>query len=188
MKLFSVCLGFALVLSSLTFADAWAQTLAEFSEGTAEPTLSDLIFEANFDAQANGGTSCATATILEGGTTYSAITTAAPNWMGSFGPLLSPSNDVVYKFVAGPSVEGSITPTSSDYTFAMYLIPSCADAGSEPQPIGASATIGRGIDLVASGVISGNTYYLAITGPASGGAGANGTLNFTTPFSIAVDP
>jgi hypothetical protein len=64
----------------------------------------------------------------------------------------------------------------------MYLIPSCTDSGSEPQPIGATATIGRGIDLAVSGVISGNTYYLAITGPASGGAGANGTLNFTTPF------
>jgi hypothetical protein len=188
MKLCCVCLGLALVLSCLTFDDTWAQTLAESMDRTAEPTLSDLIFEADFDAQENGGTSCATATILEAGTTYSAITTTAPNWMGTFGPLFSPSNDVVYVFVAGPDVEGSITPTSSDYTFAMYLIPSCADSGTEPQPIGATATIGRGIDLAASGVISGNTYYLAVTGPASGGAGANGTLNFTTPFSIAGHP
>ena len=182
MKLCSVFVGFALV-SCLTFDEARAQTLTEFSEGPAAGSaLSDLIFEADFDAQANGGTSCATATILEGGTTYSAVTTTAPNWMSSFGPLASPSNDVVYKFVAGPNVSGSITPTASNYTFAMYLIPSCAESGSEPQPIGATATLGRGIDLVVSGVISGNTYYLAITGPASGGAGANGTLNFTTPF------
>jgi hypothetical protein len=105
--------------------------------------------------------------------------------MSSFGPLFSPSNDVVYMFVAGPDVDGSIIPTASNFAFAMYLIPSCAESGSEPSPIGATATIGTGIDLLASGVISGNTYYLAVTGTASDGPGANGTLNFTTPFSIA---
>lgn len=183
-----ICVGFALVLSGSTFDAACAQTLTGSWDRTADPAVTDLIFEADFDVETNGGTSCATATVLDGVATYSAITTAAPNWMSSFGPLLSPSNDVVYKFVAGPDVVGSIVPTSSNYTFAMYLIPSCTDSGSEPQPIGATATIGRGIDLAASGVISGNTYYLAITGPASGGAGANGTLNFTTPFSIAGHP
>lgn len=150
----------------------------------ADVALSNLIFNDDFDGQENGGTSCASASVLGGDTTYSADTTAAPNWIGSFGPLFSPSNDVIYRFVAGPDVEGSITPTGSNYTFAMYLIASCRDSGAEPAPIGASATIGRGIDLAASGVISGHTYYLAITGASSGGAGANGILNFTTPVSL----
>ena len=153
-------------------------------ERTATPASSDLIFNDGFDGQnENGGTSCATATVLAAGLTYTADTIAAPNWMSSFGPLNSPSNDVVYTFVAGPDVSGFITPIASNFDFAMYLIPSC-ESGTEPSPIGATATIGRGIDLATSGVTSGNTYYLAITGTASGGGGANGRLNFTTPFSI----
>jgi hypothetical protein len=149
--------------------------------------LSDVIFDGGFDEQ-NGGTSCDTATVLGGGLSYRGDTTAAPNWMSSFGPLFSPSSDVVYVFVAGAGVNGSITPTASNYEFAMYLIPSCVESGSEPSPIGATATIGTGIDLSASGVRSGNTYYLVVTGTASGGAGADGAVIFTTPLSIAVSP
>lgn len=201
MKPCRVFVGSALVSFCLTFDDTRAQVITELGDGITAgsfPTgiatgtdgnlLSDLIFNDGFDGQKNGGTSCATATILEGGVTYAADTTAAPNWMSSFGPLLSPSNDVVYMFVAGPDADGSITPTASNYAFAMYLIPSCSESGTEPPPIGVTATIGRGIDLMASGVTSGNTYFLAITGTASGGAGANGTLNFTTPFSLAPMP
>ena len=197
MKSCRVFVGPALGWFCLTFGGTMAGgatelsdgiTASSFPSGIATEALSDLIFDNGFDGQENGDTSCATATVLGGGTTYTADTIAAPNWMSSFGPLLSPSNDVVYTFVAGPVVEGSITPTASNYAFAMYLIPSCAEPGSEPQPIGASATVGRGIDLVASGVTSGNTYYLAITGVAAGGAGANGTVNFTTPFSFAIPP
>jgi hypothetical protein len=66
----------------------------------------------------------------------------------------------------------------------MYLIERCVEPGIEPQPIGATATLGHGIDLAAAGVVSGNTYYLAVTGAAAGGAGANGFLNFTTPASL----
>jgi len=157
------------------------------TERITTETLSDLIFNGGFDVQ-NGGTSCATATVLEGDLTYGANTTAAPNWMSSFGPLFSQSNDVAYVFVAGADVAGSITPTASDYPFAMYLIASCADSGTEPTPIGATGTIGVGIDLSAAGVTSGNTYYLVVTGTASDGAFANGTLNFTTPISISSPP
>jgi hypothetical protein len=149
---------------------------------TASPA--DLVFDDDFDGQKNGGTCCAAATPLAGGVTYGADTTAAPNWMTTFGPLFSPSNDVVYVFVAGPDVQGSIVPTASNYDFAMYLITSCVNSGGELPPIGATATLGHGIDLSAAGVISGDTYYLAITGTASGGPGANGTLNFTTPSSL----
>lgn len=178
-----------LTLLAIWTIDAVADTWSPYTD---EPITTgapgDLVFDNGFDGQQNGGTSCATAIILGGGSTYTGDTTAAPNWMSTFGPLFSPSNDVVYQFVAGPDVDGFITPTGSNFTFAMYLIPSCAESGAEPSPIGATATIGRGIDLLASGVTSGNTYYLAITGTASGGGGANGTVNFTTPFSIAIPP
>lgn len=193
MKSCRVLFGSALVSSCFMFHDARAQVVMELSDGISadDPridALSDLIFDGGFDGQQNGGTSCGAATVLGGGTTYTSDTNLAPNWMSSFGPLFSPSNDVVYMFVAGPDVDGTITPIASNYTFAMYLIPSCTDSGTEPPPIGASGTVGRGIDLAASGVISGNTYYLAITGTASGGPGANGTVNFTTPFSLTMAP
>jgi hypothetical protein len=190
MKHCRIFVGSALVSFCLTFDDARAQVITEFSDGITGsfPTgiargpdgnlLSDPIFDDGFEGQ-NGGSSCATATILGGGLPYTAYTTPAANWMSAFGPLFSLSNDVVYMFVAGPDVDGSITPTASNYSFAMYLIPGCAELGTEPVPIGATATIGTGIDLLASGVSSGNTYYLAVTGTASGGAGANGTLTFT---------
>jgi hypothetical protein len=41
-------------------------------------------------AQNNGGTSCATATVIMNAGGYMADTTAAPNWMESFGPLVIP--------------------------------------------------------------------------------------------------
>lgn len=135
----------------------------------------------------NGGTTCATATTIVSNTTYTADTTAAPNWMATFGPLVSPSNDVVYTFVAPASVTGgNINPTASSYAFALYLIPSCADAGTEPTPIGATATIGTPIDLPGSGVTPGNTYFLAATGTAAGGAGANGTVTFNATLPVTL--
>ena len=197
-----VIVGSALVSFCLTFDDARAQVVTEFSDGITAGSFAtgiatgpdgnlpdDLIFDYGFEGQ-NGGTSCATATVLEGGLPYTADTVAAPNWMSTFGPLASLSNDVVYMFVAGPDVDGSIIPIASNYSFAMYLIPSCAESGPEPVPIGATATIGRGIDLLASGVSSGNTYYLAVTGTALDGPGANGTLTFafsSTTFSAQAD-
>jgi hypothetical protein len=186
--------GSVLVLSCLAFNGAFAQSGGERDDAANagslvrpdEPALSDLIFDTDFEGERNGGTSCATANPLTGDTTFSSDTTASSNWMASFGPLLSPSNDVVYTFLAGPDVQGSIVPTVANYTFAMYLMETCSENGTEPTPIGATATLGRGIDLAASGVISGHTYYLAITAPAGGGPGANGILNFTTPASVTI--
>jgi len=134
----------------------------------------------------NGGTSCGTATTIVSVNSYTADTTAAPNWMSNFGPLVSPSNDVVYTFVAPASVTGgTITPTASNYAFALYLIPSCA-AGAEPTPIGATPTVGTPIDLAASGVTPGNTYFLAATGTAAGGATANGTVTFNATLPVTL--
>ncbi|HEX5122295.1 MAG TPA: hypothetical protein VFV97_03535 [Rhodanobacteraceae bacterium] len=131
------------------------------------------------DAQAQ---TCAAAITLTScsdiGCSYVADTTQSTNWMTTFGPLISPSNDVLYQFTGGQGISGTITPTASNYLFALYLIPSCSDTGTEPPPIGATATIGRAIDLDASGVVGGHTYYLAVTGAAAGGSDANGTLSF----------
>jgi hypothetical protein len=123
------------------------------------------------------GASCATAIPLAANTTYTSDTTTTTNWMTSFGPLVSPSNDQLYTFTAGPQPLGTLTPTSASYQFAMYLITTCSDGGTEPAPIKATSTIGVGIDL-SSGITQGSVYYLAVTGIAAGGAGANGTLTF----------
>jgi hypothetical protein len=128
------------------------------------------------NAHAQDGLSCASAIPVSSYSSYTSDTTNASNWMTSFGPLVSPSNDVVYKFVAGSQPLDPITPTSSNYSFAMYLIPSCSESGTEPVPISATATINQSLSLQT--LTEGNTYYLAVTGTAAGGPGANGTLTF----------
>lgn len=128
----------------------------------------------------NGGTTCATATTIASGATLEADTTAAPNWMSSFGPLVSPSNDVAYTFTPAADFPTTLTPTAADYAFAMYLIPSCNDSGTEPVPIAATATLGIPINV--SGLVPGHQYYLAVTGTAAGGAGANGHLTIVQPL------
>jgi len=122
---------------------------------------------------------CASAVTIASNSSYTSDTTTTTNWMTSFGPLVSPSNDMLYTFVAGAQPLGTITPTASSYQFAMYLIPSCADAGTEPSPIKATSTVGTAIDL-STGITQGTQYYLAVTGIAAGGAGANGTVSFDT--------
>jgi len=125
---------------------------------------------------------CASATPIASNTSYVSDTTGTTDWMFQFGPLASPSHDMLYTFTAGAPPLGMITPTASSYLFAMYLIPSCADSGSEPSPIRATATLGRAIDL--NGLTEGMRYYLAVTGTAAGGPGANGTVHFNTPFPV----
>ena len=100
--------------------------------------------------------------------------------MTSFGPLVSPANDELYKFTAGAPPMSPIVPLAASYAFAMYLIPSCADSGTEPSPIAATATVGSELNL--DGLTQGSVYYIAITGIAAGGAGANGTVNFTIGY------
>lgn len=134
---------------------------------------------------APAGASCATAILLFNDSDYTSDTTTTTNWMTSFGPLVSPSNDQLYTFTPARQPLGAITPLSATYQFAMYLIPSCADSGTEPSPIKATSTIGVPIDL-SSGVTPGTQYYLAVTGIAAGGAGANGTLNFHTADYLPV--
>jgi hypothetical protein len=122
---------------------------------------------------------CASAVTIASDSSYVSDTTGTTNWMTSFGPLVSPSNDMLYTFVAGAQPLGHINPTASSYQFAMYLIPSCSDAGTEPSPIKATSTVGTAIELQ-TGITQGTQYYLAVTGIAAGGAGANGTVNFDT--------
>jgi len=127
---------------------------------------------------------CAAAVTIQSNSSYTSDTTGTTNWMTQFGPLVSGANDMLYKFVAGAQPLGTITPTSSDYTFAMYLIPSCSDTGSEPTPIRSTATVGTAIPLAdpppagQPSITAGNTYYLAVTGTAA--SGANGTVSFDT--------
>jgi hypothetical protein len=121
---------------------------------------------------------CATATPIYSNQTYNSDTTATTNWLTSFGPVVSPSNDALYTFTAGAQPLDPIVPTASNYAFAMYLIPSCSDSGTEPVPVASSATLNTGVSL--AGANAGSTYFLAVTGTAAGGPGANGTLTFNT--------
>jgi hypothetical protein len=188
MKSCRVLASAALVTLGLMLDPAHAQSrdaeLDAIANVTAVDVPGDLILDDSFEGERNGATSCETATELSNDTTFGADTTIGVNWMHVFGPLLSPANDVVYTFTAGPDVDGFITPTFSNFPFAMYLLDGCMTSGTEAAPIGATATIGRAIDLAASGVVSGRTYYLAITGVSAFGTFAVGTLNFTTPPSL----
>jgi hypothetical protein len=150
----------------------------------AVAAMSVLCTGAEASAAPAGGT-CAGATTLVSNTTYVSDTTGTTNWMTSFGPLVSPANDQLYTFIAGAQPLGTITPTAASYQFAMYLIASCSDSGTEPSPIKATATVGTPIDL-STGITTGAQYYLAVTGIAAGGAGANGTVNFNTLFPVTL--
>jgi hypothetical protein len=134
---------------------------------------------------AAAGASCAAAIQLVHDSSYTSDTTTTTNWMTSFGPLVSPANDQLYVFTAGPQPRGTITPMSTSYQFAMYLIDSCADSGTEPAPIKATATVGVPLDL-SNGITTGAVYYLAVTGIAAGGAGANGTVNFFRDLPVTL--
>jgi hypothetical protein len=137
---------------------------------------------------APAGASCATAITTTYDTPYVSDTTITTNWMTSFGPLVSPANDQLYEYTAGPQPLDPITPNSANYAFAMYLIPSCSDSGTEPSPIRATSTVGAGMDLSSGSppITEGTVYYVAVTGIAAGGAGANGILNWDTGVFIAV--
>jgi len=124
---------------------------------------------------------CAAAVTIASNQSYVSDTTGTTDWMSQFGPLSSGgSNDMLYTFVAGAQPLGTITPTASSYTFAMYLIPSCSDTGSEPTPIRSTATVGGAIDLGSGSpaITAGTQYWLAVTGQAA--APGNGTVNFDT--------
>lgn len=118
-------------------------------------------------------------------TTINVDTTVATNWIGGYGPLSSPSNDVVYTFTTGvEAANGTITPTASDYSFAIYLLNAC-NAGAGPTPIAATATIGTPIFL--TGVTVPNTqYWAAVTGTAAGGPSANGTVTLVITQFVPV--
>jgi hypothetical protein len=130
-------------------------------------------------AYAQDGSSCANAiSIPGGGFTTDTDTTGGSNWVGNYGPLASPSNDVVYTFTSGDTAPtGNIVANSASYSFALYLLNSCA-ANSGATPIGATATVGGTIAL--TGITAANTqYWLAVTVTAAGGSTANGTANWT---------
>jgi len=128
---------------------------------------------------------CASAVTIDSNSSFVSDTSGATDWMQQFGPLSSVgSNDNLYKFVAGAQPLGTITPTASSYTFAMYLISSCSDGGNEPSPIRATSTVGSAISLAdppppgQPSIQAGTTYYLAVTGTAA--APGNGTVNIST--------
>lgn len=136
-------------------------------------------------AYAQDGSSCAQSIPLTAPSTVNVDTTTGTGWINNYGPLVSPSNDIVYTFTSGAAAPtGSITPTASDYAFAVYLLNSCA-AGAGPTPIGSTATIGTPINL--TGITAANTqYWVAVTGTAAGGPNANGTVSLDVQPTLPV--
>jgi len=114
-------------------------------------------------------------------------TTTGTGWINNYGPLVSPSNDIVYTFTTGATgPTGSIVAVASNYAFAVYILGSCT-AGAGPTPIGATSTLNSPITL--AGITQANTqYWVAVTGTAAGGAGANGTvtLDLEPPFPVTL--
>lgn len=131
------------------------------------------------------GTSCATAIQMTAPSTVNVDTTTGTGWINNYGPLGSPSNDIVYTFTSGAAPPtGTITPTASNYAFAVYLLNSCS-AGAGPTPIGATATLNTGIAL--TGITAASTqYWVAVTGTAAGGPGANGTVTLDVVPTLPV--
>ena len=147
-------------------------------------TLAVLILAATPMANAQDGSSCASAIPLRVGP-INIDTSTATGWINNYGPLVSPSNDIVYTFTTAPGFYGYITATASNYAFAVYVLSSCT-AGAGPPPIGATSTLNSPIELTS--IVQPNTqYWVAITGTAAGGAGANGTVTldvFAMPVTL----
>jgi hypothetical protein len=137
-------------------------------------------------AYAQDGASCATAIPLTAPQPALVVdTTGGTGWINNYGPLGSPSNDVLYTFTSGAQTPtGSITPTAATYAFAVYLLNSCT-AGAGPTPIAATGTLNTGIQLAS--VTQPNTqYWVAVTGTAAGGAAANGSVTLDVVQTLPV--
>ena len=137
-------------------------------------------------AYAAPGGSCAEAIPMTAPSVINVDTTTGTNWIANYGPLGSPSNDIVYTFTTGAlPATGSITATASNYAFAVYVLNSCV-AGAGPTPIGATGTLNTPIYLAPITAPS-TQYYVAVTGTAAGGAAANGTVTLDmspTPVTL----
>jgi len=139
-------------------------------------------------AYAQDGSSCANAIPMVAPSTVNVDTSTATGWINSFGPLLSPSNDIIYTFTSGATApDGTITPTASDYAFAIYALSSCS-AGAGPVPIASTGTLNQPINLAAANppTVAGHQYFIAVTGSTAGGAGANGTVTLAVQPNLPV--
>jgi len=134
-------------------------------------------------AYAQDGGSCANAIPVKDNGVVQVNTAAGTGWINNYGPLVSPSNDIVYTFTTTQAnLSGTITATASDYAFAIYVLTSCA-AGAGPTPFAATATLNAPISLSLQPTTQ---YWIAVTGTAGGGAGANGTVAMDVNFIIPV--
>lgn len=134
-------------------------------------------------AYAQDGLSCAGAIPLTPGV-ITVDTTAGAPWINNFGPLVSPSNDIVYTFTTGDApATGTITATAANYSWAIYLLNSCT-AGAGPTPIAATTVIGTPMSLAAT--LPNTQYWVAVTGTAAGGPGANGSVTIDVTPTLPV--
>lgn len=134
---------------------------------------------------AQDGASCATAYPLSPGD-ISVDTTAATGWINTFGPLVSPSNDVAYTFTTGTEAPtGTITASAGNYSFAVYLLNSCS-AGAGPVPMAALTGNGEVMDLSTLSLNPSSQYWVVVTGTAAGGPSANGSVALSITPTLPV--
>lgn len=139
-------------------------------------------------AYAQDGSSCAQAIPMTAPSTITVDTTTGTSWINTYGPLISASNDIVYTFTSGASAPtGTITPTASNYAFAIYALNSCT-AGAGPVPIASTGTLNTAINLANTNppTAPNTQYWVAVTGSTAGGAGANGTVTLAITPTLPV--
>jgi hypothetical protein len=147
--------------------------------------LSACALLASGSAWADGGTSCATAQEIFGGTGYSGDTSTSTNFVGAFGGLPSPGPDLAFKFTYGPGMtDGPIPVTiTGGWNAGAVITASCGGNGGNP----ISAGTGTGVFSVPLNSLTfGTLYYFYITGNPSDNSGPSGAFSFLVPVPVTL--
>jgi hypothetical protein len=138
-----------------------------------------------------GGTSCAEAEQILGGTAYSGDTSAPgyENLTNSFGLIPSPAADAYYYFVSNGTSFWSLGVTA-DYDSGVALTSSCGNNATLLSAQGAPAGTPYSVqaeDGAGGPLTAGTTYWLIVTGIPTGTVADEGPFNLSTPlFPIPV--
>jgi hypothetical protein len=134
-----------------------------------------------------GGTTCATAQLINLSGTYSGDTSAPGygNPIGGFGPLPSPSNDAIYTFTVKNSAAGNVVMVSAGYNYGIFLTTNCA--GTTAPPIEAATGPAPGGGFPIDGLAKGQQYFVTVSGNPSDPSAPNGSYTFTIPMLDPVE-
>jgi hypothetical protein len=124
----------------------------------------------------DGGLSCASASELLPGRTYTGNTVNAQNFIAEIGGVFaSPANDEIYALTAN-DLGGFLYIDSASYDFGVFLTDAC-----QPQnEVFAAVTGSAPAILDLSGLTTGQTYYVIVSGDPNADASANGAYSLST--------